>query len=80
MLHALASIAILIQVIVLYILFYYQNKRQEMISQRNIVLTKWCKTLMENDKIVSKDLQKLYNEFQAYKTKEDKRERRSKED
>ena len=70
---ALGISILLIFDIVLATLFYFQYKRQEKIIERQLLISKWCETLMDNEKILSDDLKKLYHEFQAYKTKEDKR-------
>ena len=70
---------LIIAVIVLGILFYYQNKRQEKLAARDVILTGWCETLMENEETLTKDFQKLYHEFKALEKEDSKRDRWPKE-
>lgn len=47
------------------VLFFYLNKRQEKIIERQTTFVGWCETLMENQETLTKDMAKLHHEIKS---------------
>ena len=57
--------------ICLCILFYFINKKVEILLKNHSIMVGWCNTLRQNEDILQKDIRKLSYDFKAYKKEND---------
>jgi hypothetical protein len=53
--------------ICLCILFYYTNKKVEILLKNHSTMVGWCNTLRQNEDILLKDIKKLSYDLKSYK-------------